>query len=138
MWASRAVAEFRVNLVGGWASEGIDMAQTKKTPRAKSGTRRSDARRIRATLQTADDVRFLARDAALAALNRLAELAKSEDERVALAASQELLNRAFGKSISAASDDQNSAAQPLVIKIVRFGAEDIDEPRLPSGRGAKP
>ena len=81
-------------------------------------------------------MRLLARDAALAALNRLAELAKSDDERVALAASQELLNRAFGKSISAPSDDQGNAAQPLVIKIVRFGAEDADEPRLPAP-GAK-
>jgi hypothetical protein len=113
------------------------MAKRKTAPRAKSGTQRSDARRIGAAPQTADDVRLLARDAALAALNRLAELAKSDDERVALAASQELLNRAFGKSISAASDDQSSAAQPLVIKIVRFGAEDTDEPRLPV-RGAQP
>jgi hypothetical protein len=108
-----------------------------KAPRAKSGARRSDARRIGATPQAADDVRLLARDAALAALNRLAELAKSEDERVALAASQELLNRAFGKSISAASDDQSNAAQPLVIKIVRFGAEDVDEPCSTSDRNSR-
>jgi hypothetical protein len=90
---------------------------------------KSGARRAGATPQLADDVRLLAREAALAALTRLAELANSEDERVSLAASQELLNRAFGKSASAAPDDQNNVAQPLVIKIVRFGAEHIDEPR---------
>ena len=106
------------------------MAKTKTTPRTPSGGRRAGARP-----QSADDVRVLARDAALAALTRLAELAKSEDERVALAASQELLNRAFGKSASGASDDQGAAAQPLVIKIVRFGTEDIDEPRNSTKRG---
>ncbi|HWA49030.1 MAG TPA: hypothetical protein VG742_12180 [Dongiaceae bacterium] len=70
----------------------------------------------------------------MAALTRLAELANSEDERVALAASQELLNRAFGKSASAAADDQGTGAQPLVIRIVRFGAEDPDESRPASER----
>jgi hypothetical protein len=102
------------------------MAKAKKT------------RRTRSAPQTADDVRTLTRDAALAALARLAELAKSEDERIALAASQELLNRAFGKSATAASDDQSNAVQPLVIKIVRFGAEDIDEPRAPPEQELKP
>lgn len=98
------------------------MAKAKTAPRLKSAA------------QAADDVRILTRDAALAALTRLAELAKSEDERVALAASQELLNRAFGKSATAASEDQHNTAQPLVVKIVRFGAEDIDEPRTASPR----
>lgn len=95
--------------------------------RSKTGAPTKSASRQRASPQALDDVRILARDAALAALTRLAELAKSEDERVALAASQELLNRAFGKSASAASDEQNSAVQPLVIKIVRFGATDLDD-----------
>ena len=113
------------------------MAKTKTSSRAKSGTRRSDARRTGVTPQAADDVRLLARDAALVALTRLAELAKSEDERVALAASQELLNRAFGKSVSAVSDDQTNAAQPLVIKIVRFGAKENDEPCITSDRASR-
>ena len=107
--------------------------KTKTAPRTKAGGRRAGAPR-------SEDVRILTRDAALAALTRLAELANSDDERVALAASQELLNRAFGKSVSAASDDQSGAAQPLVIKIVRFGAENIDDPHVStnSGRGGKP
>lgn len=117
------------------------MVKAKRMARGKSATRPRDAGRAGAAAPAADpavdDVRLLARDAALAALTRLAELARSEDERVALAASQELLNRAFGKSVSATAEDLAHAAQPLVIKIVRFGAADADEPRLPSGRGAK-
>ncbi len=68
----------------------------------------------------AADLRLLARDAALAALKRLSDLSRSEDERVALAATQELLNRAFGKTSAAGADDP-PATRPLVIKIVRFG-----------------
>lgn len=74
------------------------------------------------------DVRVLARDSALAALARLAQLANSDDERIALAASQELLNRAFGKSPAAASDEP-SGMRPLVVRIVRFGTEEpVAEP----------
>jgi hypothetical protein len=87
-------------------------------------TRAGVAARRKATMpNSGGDVRALARDAAVAALTRLAELANSEDERVALAASQELLNRAFGKSPPATADDQSGAARPLVIRIIRFGAE---------------
>ena len=78
--------------------------------------------------KTADvsDLRLLARDAALAALKRLADLSRSEDERVALAATQELLNRAFGKASAAGAEDV-PASQPLIIKIVKFGGADIAE-----------
>ncbi len=68
----------------------------------------------------AADLRLLARDAALKALKRLAELSRSEDERVALAATQELLNRAFGK-VSAVGAEETPAAQSLIIRIVKFG-----------------
>lgn len=67
------------------------------------------------------DVRILARAAALAALRRLADLSQSEDERVALAATQELLNRAFGKAAASTGEEPAAASRPLVIKIVRFG-----------------
>jgi hypothetical protein len=83
------------------------------------------------TAGDAADLRLLARDAALAALKRLADLSRSEDERVALAATQELLNRAFGKaSVSGAADDA-PASQRLVIKIVRFS----DVENIESGKG---
>lgn len=65
-------------------------------------------------------LRSLARDAAIAALKRLSDLSRSEDERVALAATQELLNRAFGKASTGAGED-SGAGQPLIIKIVKFG-----------------
>lgn len=109
------------------------MSKTSAGPRPKAGARRKSA-----APRTGDDVRALARDAAVAALTRLAELADSEDERVALAASQELLNRAFGKSPSATVDDQGGAAQPLVIRIVRFGAEDADGKRAADDRSVRP
>ena len=73
----------------------------------------------------AADLRLLARDAALAALKRLADLSRSEDERVALAATQELLNRAFGKASVTGTADEAPAHQPLVVKIVRFSETGI-------------
>ena len=73
----------------------------------------------------AADLRLLARDAALAALKRLADLSRSEDERVALAATQELLNRAFGKASAGGTGEEAPAGQSLVIKIVRFSETDI-------------
>jgi hypothetical protein len=82
--------------------------------------------------EPAADLRLLARDAALAALKRLADLSRSEDERVALAATQELLNRAFGKA-SAGGTEEAPATQPLVIKIVKFGETDV-----PDTQGGKP
>ena len=94
--------------------------------KAKTKKRHASASPVPPSPHAADDVRILARDAALAALTRLAELANSEDERIALAASQELLNRAFGKSASAASDEPTHAGQPLVVTIIRFGADPDD------------
>lgn len=100
----------------------------KKTGKLRHGGRR----RKTAGKALGADVRVLARDAALAALTRLAELANSDDERVALAASQELLNRAFGKS-AAAADDQGGA-RPLVVRIVRFGADESTAGAAPEAR----
>lgn len=77
-----------------------------------------------ATVADTADLRLLARDAALAALKRLADLSRSDDERIALAATQELLNRAFGRASTAGSDEA-PAAQPLVIRIVKFGDASI-------------
>ena len=82
----------------------------------------------------AGDLRLLARDAALAALRRLADLSRSEDERVALAATQELLNRAFGKTSATGHGDEAPVHQPLVIKIVRFSEAEI----VDSEKGAQP
>lgn len=94
------------------------MAGRLKNPRGRRGSGAAGAPCTRAA-EAAADLRQLARDAALAALKRLAELARSGDERVALAASQELLNRALGKSAAAGVDD-SPAERPLTIKIIRF------------------
>jgi len=93
-------------------------AKKPKTSRDSGRSRKNSAMADKA--MEAADLRLLARDAALAALNRLADLSRSEDERVALAATQELLNRAFGKS-SAAAPEETASGQPLIVKIVRFG-----------------
>jgi hypothetical protein len=90
----------------------------KKVAAGPRGTRRGGAPAGKSVGPT--DLRVLARGAALAALERLAALSQSEDERVALAASQELLNRAFGKTSGTATDEAASA-RPVIVKIVRFG-----------------
>jgi len=95
-------------------------ARRPKTARADRGSGKTGA----AKAMDNADLRLLARDAALAALKRLADLSRSEDERVALAATQELLNRAFGKA-SAVGTEEMPATQPLIIKIVKFGETDI-------------
>ena len=100
-------------------------AKRPRTTRAKRPADRGSA--------DAADLRLLARDAALAALKRLADLSRSEDERVALAATQELLNRAFGKATASGAADDALVSQPLVIKIVRFSDTEIIE----SGKGVQ-
>jgi hypothetical protein len=93
-----------------------------KRPRTTRANRAAD----KGAADTAD-LRLLARDAALAALKRLADLSRSEDERVALAATQELLNRAFGKATTTGAADDVPASQPLIIKIVRFSDTEVME-----------
>lgn len=89
----------------------------------RAGRRRAG----RAAPKETSDLRMLARDAALAALKRLADLSRSEDERVALAATQELLNRAFGKAAASGAGEEAAGSRPLIIKIVRFGEVAADE-----------
>lgn len=101
-----------------------------KIPR--SGRRKGGSQRVAAGASSAAkavDLRLLAREAALAALQRLADLSRSDDERVALAATQELLNRAFGKASAAGTEDA-PGTQSLIVKIVRFG-----EPERHKGGG---
>ena len=102
-------------------------AKRPRTPRAGHAGRKDGA-------TEAADLRLLARDAALAALKRLADLSRSEDERVALAATQELLNRAFGKASATGNAEEPPIRQPLVIKIVRFS----DADSLDAEKGAQP
>ena len=95
-------------------------SKRQKTTHARRSARKEPA-------ADAMDLRTLARDAALAALQRLADLSRSEDERVALAATQELLNRAFGKSTATGAAEEVPASRPLVVKIVRFSEVEADQ-----------
>lgn len=96
------------------------MAGTSRRARRRTAERGA----MRHMVGASDDIRSLARDAAVAAIARLRALSDSDDERVALAATQELLNRAFGKVGIAGGEEQSSGSQPpLVIKIVRFGGD---------------
>jgi hypothetical protein len=99
-----------------------------KTSKARPKNRGRTANAAAGKATDAGDLRVLARDAALAALKRLSVLSRSEDERVALAATQELLNRAFGKA-SATGTEEMPATQPLIIKIVKFGGSDETRPK---------
>ena len=101
--------------------------KTASTGRRTRAARRAEPAAAQDVLS--GDLRSLARDAALAALKRLSDLSRSEDERVALAATQELLNRAFGKASTGGGED-SGATQPLIIKIVKFG-----ETGLPNAKG---
>ena len=91
----------------------------------------SKAGRSSRAAEEATDLRLLARDAALVGLERLARLSQSDDERIALAATQELLNRAFGKAPSSGFEEAVSS-RPVIIKIVRFGKP---EPESEGGQG---
>jgi hypothetical protein len=97
------------------------------TPKAGRGRSRAPGSTPQSIRQSADEMRSLARDAALAAIARLTALSNSQDERIALAASQELLNRAFGK-IGTGAEEGAGPPQQLVIKIVRFGDVDSEHP----------
>jgi hypothetical protein len=51
------------------------------------------------------EIQTLARSAAPAAFERVVALMGSDDERIALAASQEILNRAYGKPVMSVQSD---------------------------------
>lgn len=63
-----------------------------------------------------DHVRNLARQHSTRALLKLIELTASSDERVALAASKEILDRAFGRP----KPEPDASEGPLQINIVRY------------------
>lgn len=69
-----------------------------------------------------NEVKRLARTHAVDALNRLVELMASEDERIAVSASNSVLDRAFGKpaqAIVGGDDDDNPISfQEIVIRAV--------------------
>jgi hypothetical protein len=67
------------------------------------------------------DIRALAKERSLHAFRRIVELIDSDDERVALAAAKEVLDRAWGKASAA---DEDGGGRPVTINIVRFDDRD--------------
>jgi hypothetical protein len=63
----------------------------------------------------ASEIRELARQYVPAALVRISELVRSQDERVALAAAQEILNRVFGKALQSIESVEGNDTQILNI-----------------------
>lgn len=82
-------------------------ANTPARPRAKS------------TAVSPADLRQRAGQYGKAVLQRLIDLAMSDDERIALAASQELLNRGFGR-VGIAAQELGKSDQPYIVKFVNF------------------
>lgn len=66
-----------------------------------------------------NEIRDLARTHSPTAFERVVKLMGSQDERIALAASQEILNRAYGKPPQAVTGEDGEG--PLIVQIVRFG-----------------
>ena len=80
-----------------------------------------------------NEVRNLARRHSRRALERLIELIDSVDQRVALAAAKEVLDRAYGKPKQQDDRDHDGG---LTIRIVRFGDNLLETASVPgSGEG---
>lgn len=67
-----------------------------------------------------EEIRSLAKENSRRTLDRLVELIDSEDERVALMAAKELLDRAWGK-VKPAKDENDG--RTITVNIVRFAKE---------------
>jgi hypothetical protein len=65
------------------------------------------------------EIERLAKDKSKRALERIIELVESEDERIALMAAKEVLDRAFGKAKQAEGDDDPDK-RALTINIIRY------------------
>lgn len=66
-----------------------------------------------------EDVRALARKNTKRAFERILSLIDSDDERVAMMAAKEVLDRAYGKP-KVAEDDDGAGAKNVTINIVRY------------------
>ena len=61
------------------------------------------------------EIRQLAQESGLEAFNRVVELTRSKEERVALAACQEILNRAYGKPEQAHKVEGNGLGPTVIV-----------------------
>lgn len=65
------------------------------------------------------EIELLAKDKSKRALERIIELVESDDERIALMAAKEVLDRAFGKARQVEAEDDGSS-KALTINIIRY------------------
>ena len=82
---------------------------------ARGGPRPGSGRPKGARSKLADDIRELAGKDALKAWKRIVGLMQSEDERVALAAAQEVLNRRYGKPAQALTGEGGEGAVKVMV-----------------------
>lgn len=78
------------------------------------------------------EIKELAREHAPKAFERILELMQSDDERISMAASQEVLNRAYGKPGPAEADMQPE------LKITKIEHVIVDPPKRHPGEIYKP
>jgi hypothetical protein len=78
-------------------------------------------------LKGKEDVRALARKHGVAAFNRIVELIDSDDERVAMMAAKEVLDRAYGKPKTA--EDEDARKGSVTVNIIRY--TDGSQPATP-------
>ena len=83
---------------------------------ARGGPRPGSGRPKGARSKLADDVRKLAEKDAVAAWKRVVSLLNSKDERVQLAAAQEVLNRRYGKPAQAVTGEGGEGPVRIVVE----------------------
>jgi hypothetical protein len=73
--------------------------------------------------KVAAEIRSLAQQHGREAFERIVYLAASDDERIALAASQEILNRAYGKPPQAHAGEDGEGPVRHILEVVWVGRE---------------
>jgi len=88
---------------------------------ARGGPRPGSGRPKGARSKLADDVRKLAEKDAVTAWRKIVKLLESKDERVQLAAAQEVLNRRYGKPAQAVTGEGGEGAVKVSFAIALDG-----------------
>lgn len=86
------------------------LANLRMFEKGKSGNPGGRSKRL-------EEIRSLAKQHSRRAFNRILELIESDDERVAMAAAKEVLDRAYGKPTV---DDTDGDKRQVTINIVRY------------------
>ncbi len=70
--------------------------------------------------QLGEEIQSYISKAGIQALRRLEEFSRSEDEKIAFAATQEILNRAFGKAVALIPRSERNGEATPVIEIINY------------------